>query len=196
MRKLLGSEPLVLASGSARRKDLLNESGLPFVVEVSAIDETPNLSERAEELVQRLALEKAQSIGKKFPRSWVIGADTIVCINGEIFGKPVDKKDAERMLSILQGTTHEVCSGIAVINVARQKKIVELRRTKVTMDRLSQSEMERYVNSGEPMDKAGAYALQGLGGHFVNDIQGSHSNVIGLDMCALFRILKSEGVIE
>lgn len=177
---------VVLASGSPRRRELLGQLGLRFIVEVPEIDETPRPGEIAFELVRRLAEDKATAVSVP-PGVPVVAADTVVEIDGEILAKPTDRADARRMLARLSGRTHQVRTGVAVRRGARLR--TEVVSTDVTFDVLPSDWVEAYLDSGEPMDKAGAYALQGMGGAFVSSVHGSVTNVVGLPLTTLRRLL-------
>lgn len=190
------SEPrIVLASSSPRRRDLLSQAGVDFVVIVSGCDETPVPGESVVEMVERLAKVKAEAVAAQYPNAYVIGADTTVWIDGESLGKPVDIEEARAMLGKIQGRAHEVWGGIAIINRALGLSKVWSHSTKVTMSPMSDETITWYVNTGEPMDKAGSYAIQGLGLQFVESVYGSYSNVVGLNISALMRELKGIGAV-
>lgn len=185
---------LILASGSPRRRDLLASLGLRFEIRVPEIDETPLEGESPEEYVLRLARRKAdQPAG---PGMVTLAADTTVVHRGAIIGKPEDPGDARRILAILAGEIHTVLTAVAVQQTGDDapRIEVELSRTDVQMTRMSAREIEAYVASGEPMDKAGAYAMQGAGAMFVAAIRGSPTNVIGLPLDAAVRLLRASGV--
>ena len=177
--------PIILASSSPRRKELLSQAGVAFTVIVSGCDETPAPGESAREMVERLAIVKAAVVADQHPHAYVIGADTTVCIDGEVLGKPESFEEACSMLRKIQGRTHEVLGGIAIINRSQGLEKIWSHATKVTMSPMSEEVIARYVRSGEPMDKAGSYAIQGLGLQFVDSVEGSYSNVVGLNIAAL-----------
>lgn len=178
-----GAGPVVLASGSPRRRELLDQLGLAFVVVVPHVDETPQPGEQPVALVRRLAVAKAAAV----EGDPVLGADTIVEVDGEILGKPVDADDARRMLRRLSGRSHRVHTGVAVRSGERTQ--VEVTTTIVTFAPLTPPLIEWYLGTGEPFDKAGAYAVQGHGGVFVETIRGSVSNVVGLPLSTVARLL-------
>lgn len=180
---------IVLASSSPRRRELLANCGMPFRIDVPDCDETPVAGEGAEAMVRRLALLKAKVVAERHPDSYVLGADTTVFIDDEALGKPESPADAERMLGRISGRTHEVWGGFAWVNLARGVEHVEAHRSSVTMTEITPAERARYVATGEPLDKAGAYAIQGIGLQFVERISGSYSNVVGLDIAAVRRAL-------
>lgn len=193
---------LVLASASPRRQALLSQLGLSHRVLPVNIDETVNDGETAEVYTQRLAREKAQAglsqvdlsraVSDKNDNCVVIGADTVVCLDGNILGKPVDKAHALAMLGALSARKHCVITAFTVISAVRE--ISGCCSTDVWLANISPAQREAYWYSGEPCDKAGAYAIQGLGGVFVERIQGSYSNVVGLPLHALSTALQAFGV--
>jgi septum formation protein len=185
--------PIILASSSPRRKELLSQAGVSFSIIVSGCDETPVPGESPKEMVERLAIVKAAVIADQHTNAFVIGADTTVCIDGEVLGKPESFEQACEMLGKIQGRTHEVLGGIAILNRALSLERVWSHSTKVTMAPMSEDVIARYVRSGEPMDKAGSYAIQGLGLQFVESVEGSYSNVVGLNISALMAELVKLG---
>ena len=179
---------IVLASGSPRRGEILSNAGIAFVVEIPAgIDETPAPGEAPRDYVMRLAREKASAVTTD-PERIVLGADTTVVIEGEILGKPSDAADAARMLRRLSGRSHEVITGICLSS--RRGQIVDAASTRVWFTPLSGAEIEAYVASGEPMDKAGAYGIQGLASKFVTRIDGCYFNVMGLPISLVYTLLR------
>jgi septum formation protein len=188
---------LILASASPRRKELLKSIRIPFIVAPAEIDELAQDGEEPEAHVQRLAHEKAFEISKKYQDSWVLGADTIVVIDGRILGKPSDETEAVKMLSILSGRTHAVFTGYAIINLCcPDMKTVAYARSEVFIRTLSKAEIQAYVLTEEPMDKAGAYAIQGVGAAIVERIYGSYTNVVGLPLCEVTRDFKKLGIFD
>jgi septum formation protein len=188
---------LILASASPRRKELLGSIGIPFVVEPSEIEELLQDEESPEVHVQRLADEKASDVAHKYPESWVLGADTIVVIDDRILGKPVNVAEAIRMLSTLSGRAHEVFTGYAILNSRfPELKIVAYAQSEVFIRALSQEEIICYVRTGEPLDKAGAYAIQGVGAAIVEKVYGSYTNVVGLPLCEVARDFKKLGIFD
>lgn len=171
---------LVLASGSPRRRELLAGLGVEPVIRPVDIDETPRHGESAASYVLRLATEKARERAE--PGELILAADTVVAIDGDLLGKPEDEDDARAMLRRLSGRTHQVLTGVAVLDPERGVEDTEAVATDVTFGRLADADVEWYVRSGEPMDKAGAYAIQGLGALFVERITGNYSNVVGLPL--------------
>jgi septum formation protein len=175
---------LVLASQSPRRSELLRGAGISFRVQVADVDETPLRGEQAASYVKRLARAKAQAVTGEL----VLGADTVVVVDSQILGKPIDHQDATRMLRLLSGRSHEVITGICL---AGRQVTVDHEITKVFFDELTENEIADYVASGEPMDKAGSYAIQGLASCFIPRIEGSYSNVVGLPVELVYRRLRA-----
>lgn len=186
---------IILASGSPRRQELLEQAGVSFEIKVSGCDETPVPGETAREMVERLALVKAEAVAAHYPDAYVIGADTTVYIHGESLGKPTSVEEAHSMLRTIQGKTHEVWGGIAV--VCANAKLAECwsHVTSVTMRPMQDVTIRDYVATGEPLDKAGAYAIQGIGLQFVDRIEGSYSNVVGLNIAVLMEKLQQLGAL-
>ncbi len=181
---------IVLASKSPRRAELLAAAGFEFSVRAADIDETPLPAEQPRDHVLRLALEKAAAVSADGLET-VLAADTIVVLNGEILGKPRDRADAVRMLTALSGRRHEVVTGVCLRRGGQT--IVEASSTTVWFMKMTPGEIEWYVDSGEPMDKAGAYGIQGLASRFVTRIEGSYSNVVGLPVDLVQRMLRELG---
>lgn len=185
----------ILASSSPRRSDLLAQIGLRFEVVPSQFDESQVDASDPAELVRSLAREKAGAVAAAVEgEALVLGADTIVLLNGEVLGKPRDKDEACSMLARLAGCTHRVLTGVAVIRKPDGPVLVQHEETHVTMRALTPGQIDAYVASGEPMDKAGAYAVQGLGSVLVERIQGDYFNVVGLPLPRLARMLESLGL--
>lgn len=180
-------QTLVLASASPRRAELLTAAGIPFEVVVANVDETPLVAEAPEPHVRRLAESKARAVAARCPGAVVLGADTVVVVDGRLLGKPADAAGARAMLLELSGKTHEVVTGVTVVTPSAVRTEVE--STRVRFARLTGQEIAWYVASGEPMDKAGAYAIQGLASRFVEAIEGSYSNVVGLPVALVYRML-------
>lgn len=181
--------PLILASASPRRRDLLAQLGLDFHVVPATVDETPQPHEMPMHFVQRMASAKAEQVAVQYPNACVLGADTIVVLDHHIFGKPRDNEGALAMLTSLQGKTHQVITGFALI--AKKRTMIEVATvtTSVTFGTYCDAVLRSYVQTGEPMDKAGAYGIQGIGGLLVQEISGSYSNVVGLPLQAVVQIL-------
>ena len=172
---------LILASASPRRADLLREAGILFRVAPAHIDEDVRTGESPEAYVERLAREKAEAVHAASPDAFVLGADTTVVVDAAILGKPADRAEAARMLELLAGRSHRVLTGVVLLGPADFVRAAVV-STEVTFSRLSGADIAWYVNTGEPLDKAGAYAIQGGASRFVERIDGSFSNVVGLPM--------------
>ncbi|NLY73699.1 MAG: septum formation inhibitor Maf [Firmicutes bacterium] len=182
--------PIILASASPRRIELLNQLGLDFQVIPGEVSEViPEKSTAPQELVTKLALHKASDIAGKVERGLVIGADTLVVLEGIIFGKPSGPDEAVKMLSMLSGKFHSVYTGIAVVQVPSGRTEAGYSETKVKFRSLSKEEIRSYVATGEPLDKAGAYGIQGKGGVLVERIEGCYFNVVGLPLSKLAEML-------
>lgn len=182
---------LILASASPRRRKLLKHLGLTFKVMPSNCNETVDPDTSPDEAVKILALRKAQNIANQTTEpALVIGSDTTVVINNKSLGKPIDNKDACRMLKLLSGTTHEVISGLAVIDTTTKVEIVDSVSSKVLFKELTEEEINDYIQTREPIDKAGAYAIQGLASTFIEKIDGCYNNIVGLPIFRLSEILK------
>jgi septum formation protein len=188
---------LVLASASPRRKELLSGLNIRFIVIPSAVDETVMNGETPNENVRRLALAKAMDVSPRMPGLWIMGADTIVVIDEKILGKPGDVEEANAMLAMLAGRTHEVYTGYALVNSAfPDKQIIRHVVSQVYIRELATPEISDYVTTGEPMDKAGAYAIQGIGSGIVQRISGSYTNVVGLPLCEVAQDLQQLGIFD
>ena len=182
---------LILASSSPRRQELLRNAGLDFEVRPSKAEGVPRPGEEPEAFARRAAREKAlDAAASSPPRSLVLGADTVVDVNGEIFGKPLGPDDAERMLRSLSDFTHRVTTGVCLVRAPDRVEALKHETTFVTFRKLDDEEIRGYIQSGEPFDKAGAYAIQGLGSRFVTRISGCYSNVVGLPVSLVYEILK------
>ncbi len=200
---------LVLASASPRRQELLRNAGIQFTVQPADIDETPLAGESPRDCAERLAREKARAVFQGQPRYYVLAADTIVVIDEVILGKPSDATDAARMLHMLSGRTHAVITGVCLVGPNADRRELrtenwELRTafertgsetTYVTMSKISDDEIRDYVATGEPMDKAGAYAIQGLASRWIPRIEGDYSNVVGLPVSLVYKILREQGAL-
>ncbi|HEV8661351.1 MAG TPA: Maf family protein [Thermoanaerobaculia bacterium] len=184
----------ILASSSPRRRELLASIGVEFDVVPSHVPEERRAGEAPEEYVARLAREKAEAIAKQHPSRWVIAADTTVLLGDQLLEKPVDASDAKRMLATIAGRTHTVYTGVTLQNVERQYSDTRVAESEVRMLPLSQSDIEWYVKTGEPLDKAGAYAAQGVGAIFIDSIHGSYTNVVGLPLALLFQMMRKAGI--
>ncbi|QTA80455.1 dTTP/UTP pyrophosphatase [Desulfonema limicola] len=195
MNTIIQKPDLILASQSPRRKYLLEQAGLTFKVIPSCFDEDSVKLTDPSNYVKILAKAKAGDIAEKYPESWVIGADTIVVINNTILGKPDSKDEAGEMLRQLSGQIHQVFTGYAVCCNALGRIFAESIKTDVQFKKLTEEEIKWYINTKEPFDKAGAYAIQGLGTFLVKSINGSYTNVVGLPVCEIIEILIKEEVI-
>ena len=182
---------LVLASSSPRRADLLRAAGIPFDLFPVEIDERFRLEEKPERAVARLAEAKAAVAAASHPDAIVLGADTTVVVCGESLAKPADAEDAARMLRLLSGRSHVVLTGVCVWHQGR--RLVHVEPTRVRMAELGEAEIAWYVATGEPLDKAGGYAVQGLASRFIEEIDGSYSNVVGLPISSVYELLKELG---
>lgn len=183
---------LVLASQSPRRREILERAGFPFIVRVSNVPEVPRAGESPVEYVRRLALSKASTV----PRSAeeiVLGADTTVVVDDRILEKPLDADDAKQMLTSLSGRNHTVVTGICLL-FGDNDAVVDHEVTTVHFAQMTQAEIHAYVASGEPMDKAGAYGIQGLASKWIDQIEGDYLNVVGLPVALVYRHLKQRGL--
>ncbi len=181
--------PLILASASPRRSELLSAAGFTFTIRVADVDESLFANETPHDYVARLSLTKAKAVAR--PDEIVLGADTTVVIGDEIAGKPVDIADAKRMLNLLSGNWHEVLTGVSLVQGDNVQTEVAVTRVKFTA--MSVAEIDWYANSDEPHDKAGAYAIQGLAARFIERIEGSYSNVVGLPLETVYRMIRNFG---
>jgi septum formation protein len=180
---------LVLASGSPRRKKILEGLGFEFATIESGVNEDELFVDDPIQKVRALAELKAVSVHKYYPRKKVIGADTIVICRNKELGKPADRKEAAEMLSLLSGKCHEVVTGVAVV-APHDRKRINIERTKVYFKELRSREIQIYIDTKEPFDKAGGYAIQGLAASFIKRIEGCYFNVVGLPVGLLFRMLE------
>lgn len=180
-------EKLLLASASPRRAEILRAVGWPFETCAANIDETMHAGERAEDAVQRLASEKAEVVSKLNPGALVLAADTTVVVDSHILEKPKDDEDARRMLSLLKGRWHDVLTGVAIAR--GDSRAVAYERTQVRFGQMSDEEVDWYVQSGEPVDKAGAYAVQGRASLFIEEIRGDYWNIVGLPVRLVYKLM-------
>ena len=186
---------IILASASPRRQELIGRLIPDFKVMTDNSPEEVIMGEKPEETVKRLAKQKAENVaGEITDDAVVIAADTMVALDGQVLGKPCDEKEAYNMLKMLSGNTHQVYTGVAVIDTKSGKIINEYETTGVKFRTLLDDEIKAYIKSGEPMDKAGAYGIQELGALFIQGIEGDYFNVVGLPLCRLGRILKEMGI--
>jgi septum formation protein len=183
---------LILASASPRRQELLRNAGISFTVQVANIPEIPLAGESPQACTMRLATEKARAISQQHSNEFVLGADTIVVVDGEILGKPRDEKDAARMLRLLSNKTHEVITGVCLLGGFEDSRY---ERTLVSVSALSDEDIRQYVATREPMDKAGAYAIQGIASRWIHKIEGDYFNVVGLPVALVYRMLRGHHVI-
>jgi septum formation protein len=186
---------LILASESPRRYELLKQVGLDFDVIPSGIEEDYIKGESPRKHVLRLAEAKALDVGNRHPNRWVVAADTIVYVDHSILGKPKSREEAKKMLRRLSGKEHRVLTGFSVRHLEKGKGDRGAVQTSVKVKKLTQAEMEWYVETGEPFDKAGGYAVQGIGSFMIESIKGSYTNVVGLPICELIQMLSRLGAI-
>ncbi len=189
----MSKRKIVLASASPRRSELLESAGISFSVVPADIPEEPLPGEPPPDHVLRLATEKALVVARTVPGDIFIGADTVVVCEGEIMGKPVDAADARRMLSALSGRSHEVITGFAVHDRSADVTHAEVVSTHVIFKPLTPAEIDAYIATGCPFDKAGAYAIQGGAAYMVRGIEGSYTNVVGLPLCEVVEVLRRLG---
>lgn len=191
---------LILASSSPRRQELLREIGIPFQVHAANINEDQLAGEAPIAYALRLAQEKAQAVAAQYPQSYVLGADTIVVVDGEVLGKPIDHADAARILRRLSGRSHDVTTAVSLIAPFKVAPgtLAETRAstTKVYFREIAEAEIQQYVAGGEPMDKAGAYAIQGGASRWTDRIEGEFSNVVGLPLSLVTEMLKTTGLMK
>jgi len=185
---------IILASASPRRKELLERIGLRFEVEPSNYEEDMNSGLEPHELTQKISLEKAEAVASKCKDAIVIAADTFVVFGGQILGKPHTEEDARKMLETISGNYHSVITDFSIIDTGKNKTLSKSVETKVYIRKLTMAEIDAYVKSKEPLDKAGAYAIQGLGAVIVERIEGDYFNVVGLPLSALVEALKQFGI--
>jgi septum formation protein len=190
------TSPLVLASASPRRRELLSDCGIAFEISSSDLDESVGVGEDPKDLVLRLAEAKAREVASKFPDSYILGADTDVALGTKIFGKPQDPQEVVAMLDQLSGRTHQVLGGVALVDPKLNKVYTGLSTTSVTFRRLSIGEMQAYAATKEPYDKAGGYAAQGLGASFITIIEGSYTNVVGLDLSMVLGLFREASILK
>jgi nucleoside triphosphate pyrophosphatase len=199
---------LVLASTSPRRQELLRGAGIRFVVEPTDVQEVPEAGELPEVCAERLACEKARAASRKHPGKFVLGADTIVVVDDQILGKPKDTADAAHMLRLLSRRSHQVTTGVCLIGPPAEQmgrdsrepspsfEDVRSETTLVTFGALTEGDIAAYVATGEPMDKAGAYAIQGIASRWITHVAGDYSNVVGLPVALVCRMLREHGAQE
>ncbi len=182
---------LVLASRSPRRAEILNAVGWPFEMVAANIDERRFESEPAVPYVRRLAQTKAETVAKNLPSGLVLGADTVVLVDEKILGQPSDAEDARRMLKLLSGRWHEVLTAVALLRAGENRSVVDHEKTRVRFAQMAAAEIDWYVATGEPMDKAGAYAVQGSAALFIEEIQGDYFNIVGLPVRLVYKLART-----
>ncbi|HEX9917912.1 MAG TPA: Maf family protein [Pyrinomonadaceae bacterium] len=181
-------EPLVLASSSPRRAEILRAVGWPFEVAAANVDETAREGEEVSEYVERLACEKAEAVASGRASGLVLGADTVVAVGGQMLGKPVDAEDARRMLGLLKGRWHDVLTGVALVRAETGEVLVAHELTRVRFAPMTDDEIDWYVSTNEPADKAGAYGVQGRAALFIEEIEGDYWNVVGLPVRLVYKL--------
>jgi len=189
-------EHIILASKSPRRKELLEQAGLVLDILSANIDEKSTPLSNPEDYVKTLSRIKAECVKNSQPDSWIIGADTIVVVDGAILGKPESQDDAIHMLTMLNDRSHSVFTGFTICCQARKKTISKTIETRVVFKHLSQKEIQWYTATNEPYDKAGAYGIQGIGSFMIREIAGSYSNVVGLPICEVMEALMELDIIQ
>lgn len=189
-------QPLILASNSPRRKEFFEQAGLKFSVCSANVDESIQRGEAPEQYVRRLACAKAEAVSLQYPVSWVVGADTIVVCDAQILGKPVDEEDAVNILLKLSDRKHLVMTAFCIVNNEAGVTESGLGITEVVFDTISSDTARAYAATGEPLDKAGAYGIQGIGGMLVKKINGSYSNVVGLPMAEVLGLLRQLCIVK
>ena len=185
---------IILASSSPRRKDLLSKLNIDFQTVPAQCEEKMEPGEEPLRMARRLSKEKAGSLVSRYPRHIIMGADTFVTLGKEVLGKPHTKKKAKEMLDSISGRTLRVITGFTIWDSERDKVTSKTVQTKVIFKKLTSSEIKKYIATGEPLDKAGAFAIQGMGGVFIKRLQGSHTNVVGLPLYEVAEELKKYGV--
>lgn len=185
---------IVLASSSPRRKELFESLNIPFTVDSSSVDEKINTKVNPKTFAKKLALAKVRDVAKRHKNAILIGADTIVAIGHLILGKPKDKDDAKKMLRLLNGRKHLVITGLAIIDQLSKKTISKSIVSKVWFKKLTDEQIDEYIETGEPLDKAGGYGIQGRGDAFIVKIEGEWANIVGLPLTLLTKELKKFGV--
>ena len=184
---------IILASASPRRAELLSQIGVEFELAPSPVEERPHPDEAPPDYITRIARAKVIAVARHRESGLVIGADTVVVLDGRLIGKPEDRADAQDLLRQLSGRWHAVMTGVALYDVETRHEVADYDKTLVKFGQLTDREIEWYVNTGEPMDKAGAYGIQGLGGLFVDEIAGNYYNVVGLPIPLVYRLARRLG---
>lgn len=190
---MLTRTPIVLASASPRRQELLKNAGIPFVVRPADIPEIPLVGERPQAFAERMAIEKARAVRAATPQGSILAADTVVAVEEEILGKPEDASDAARMLRLLRDRTHQVITAVCLLS--QNFEDVRSETTAVHFTAMTDAEIADYVANGEPMDKAGAYAIQGRASRWISKIEGDYYNVVGLPVDLVWRMLREHKVM-
>jgi septum formation protein len=196
MKTAVNKSRLILASKSPRRRNLLEQAGVVFSVIPSSLDENSIPLSSPKTYVRRLAEAKAKDVSLRYTDAWVIGADTMVLINDTLLGKPRSWSEARHMLRILSGTSHQVLTGYCICCETAGRLFSETVQTDVFIKELTDQQIDWYIGSGEPFDKAGAYAIQGIGTFIVKHIHGSYTNVVGLPVCEVLEFLIEEEVVK
>ena len=186
---------IILASASPRRKELLEKIGLKFEVDASNCAEEIDPTLKPDEIVRRISITKAKSVATRHQNAVIIAADTIGVIGTKLLGKPHTAGEARKMLAQISGKSHDVITGFTVLDTAAEKIVTKTVTTKVYIKKLTKKEIDAYVQTGEPLDKAGAYGIQGLGAVIVEKIEGDYYNVMGLPLSALAEVLQEFGII-
>ena len=189
-----GMKRIILASASPRRVELLEKIGLKFEAEPSNYEEDMHSELEPHEFARKISLEKAEAVASKHESAIVIAADTIIVFGGQILGKPHTENEARKMLETINGKSHSVITGFSIIDTGKNKTLSKSVETKIHVRKLTLAEIDAYVKSKEPLDKAGAYAIQGLGAVIVEKIEGDYFNVVGLPLSALTEALKEFGI--
>ena len=188
------TKKIILASASPRRKEILEKTGLQFIVDAGDYEEDLSLRMPARRLARYLSCEKAKAVAEKYKNAIIIAADTIISLDDKVFGKPHTNSEAIKMLNILNGRDHDVITGFTIMDTGEGQSVSRSVVTKVYFRKMTIREIEAYVRTGEPLDKAGAYAIQGIGAAIVKKIEGDYNNVVGLPINALMKALRKFGV--
>lgn len=184
---------IILASASPRRAELLQQIGVVFELAPSQIEERPHPDEAPADYITRIARAKVIAVARERSAGLIIGADTVVVLDGQLMGKPENETDAQKMLRQLSGKWHAVLTGVALYDVQTRHEVADYEKTLVKFAQMTDAEIEWYVRTGEPMDKAGAYGIQGLGGLFVDEVAGNYYNVVGLPIPLVYRLARRLG---
>lgn len=191
--RLMPEPRIILASASPRRAELLKQIGVVFELAPSQIEERPHPDEAPADYITRIARAKVIAVARERSAGLIIGADTVVVLNGQVMGKPENETDAQKMLRQLSGKWHAVLTGVALYDVQTRHEVADYEKTLVKFAQMTDAEIEWYVRTGEPMDKAGAYGIQGLGGLFVDEVAGNYYNVVGLPIPLVYRLARRLG---